>query len=137
MEGKKILAAIVSPQPSALKRILEGEGYSVHLASTGAIAESLVRSLQPDAVPLSVDLPDMSGIDVCRAMKSDRRTADIPVIFYTAASSVSRLTTQLAEAAGAAAFLTFGASSQLVLNTIASNLRHKDEGDRLPEKRPA
>ena len=105
MEGKKILAAIVSPQPSALKRFLESEGYSVHLASTGTVAESLVRSLQPDAVLLSVNLPDISGIDVCRAMKSDRRTADIPVIFYTTASSVSRLTIQLAEAAGAAAFL--------------------------------
>src|SRR6202043_1184286 len=47
----------------------------------------LAGSLKPDLVLLDVDMPKMDGFQVCRMLKADPATADIPIIFLTASSS--------------------------------------------------
>lgn len=58
---------------------LRRAGYEVVEAATG---EEALRSLSPDLelAVLDVNLPDMSGFDVCQAIKSDARTAAVPVL---------------------------------------------------------
>lgn len=54
----------------ALARLLEQEGYGVQLAGTGVEAVESVRHDPPDLVVLDVGLPDISGIEACRRLRS-------------------------------------------------------------------
>jgi len=57
--------------------------YHAHDGSQGV---EMAVALRPDVILLDVILPGLSGFDVCRQLKSDPRTAQIPVIFLTGAS---------------------------------------------------
>jgi response regulator RpfG family c-di-GMP phosphodiesterase len=71
-----------------LQRRLEANGMLVSVGRDGAEGLSLVRTIHPDLVLLDVMLPDTNGYDVCLRIKSDRATADIPVIFLSARGDV-------------------------------------------------
>jgi two-component system phosphate regulon response regulator PhoB len=63
---------------------LEREGYRVVTTSTGEAAfDEAVRSA-PNLVLLDLMLPGLDGLEICRRLKSDNRTAKIPVIMVTA-----------------------------------------------------
>lgn len=63
---------------------LSREGYSVVEARNGTEALKLVTSSRPDAIILDLMLPGMDGLDICRAIKSNVETVNIPVIMLTA-----------------------------------------------------
>ncbi len=65
---------------------LRRAGHEILPALTGAEGVQLARSLRPDPVLLDWMLPDLSGTEVCRALKGDPNTREIPVIFVTARS---------------------------------------------------
>src|SRR5262245_13511535 len=64
----------------AKSRALRLAGFDVHEAATGKEALRLARELMPELVLLDVRLPDLSGIEVCRQIKTDPSTASILVI---------------------------------------------------------
>jgi PAS domain S-box-containing protein len=68
----------------ALTRILRSAGYRVLEGATGAEALRLTREERPDLVVLDVKLPDLNGIEVCRLLKADPRTAGIAVLHVSA-----------------------------------------------------
>jgi two-component system phosphate regulon response regulator PhoB len=63
---------------------LEQEGYEVGIAGAGATALSMARARTPDLVVLDLMLPDITGIDVCRQLRANKATAQVPVIVLTA-----------------------------------------------------
>jgi len=63
---------------------LEAEGFKVFAAKTGNEALSILNDESVDLALLDVMLPDMSGTELCRRMKSDERMERVPVIFLTA-----------------------------------------------------
>ncbi|HRX57739.1 MAG TPA: two-component system response regulator [Eubacteriales bacterium] len=65
-----------------------GDGYELTVATNGAAALKLIHRELPDLVLLDIMMPGMSGYEVCRKLKTDRRTEDIPVIFLTAMSDI-------------------------------------------------
>ena len=65
-------------------RILKQAGYRVIEATTGADALRAVREESPNLVLCDVNLPDMSGIEVCRTIKSDPLTRSTPVVQISA-----------------------------------------------------
>ncbi len=67
-----------------LGNILRDNKYKIALASNGAEALTLVSKRLPDLILLDVMMPDMDGFEVCRRLKADDRTKDLPVIFLTA-----------------------------------------------------
>lgn len=69
---------------SVLDFNLRSAGLETTLAATGAEALSALRRQVPDLVLLDLMLPDMSGTDVHRALKSDPRTRRVPVVMLTA-----------------------------------------------------
>jgi len=74
-------------------RVLEGilgERYDLRLATNGPEAlAAAVAAPVPDLVLLDVKMPGMDGFEVCRRLKSDRRTRAVPVIFVTALGEVT------------------------------------------------
>lgn len=67
-----------------LKRILSEQGYTVHAANSGETALQFLESTLPDIVLLDVMMPGIDGYEVCRRLKDNARTRDIPVIFISA-----------------------------------------------------
>jgi len=59
------------------------QGYDVLTAAWGKDAVKISREHNPDLVVLDIRLPDIDGYEVCRQLRTNRRTADIPVIFLT------------------------------------------------------
>ena len=59
-------------------------GYEVHVANNGAGAMRAVGDVRPDLILLDIVLPDTSGHTVARALRADRYTANIPIIFLSA-----------------------------------------------------
>jgi signal transduction histidine kinase len=67
-----------------LSGILRAEGYRVRPVPNGRLALRAAASEPPDLIMLDVDMPEMNGFQVCRALKTDERMRDIPVIFVSA-----------------------------------------------------
>lgn len=63
---------------------LTPEGYEVRPVPSGALALSAARLLPPDIILLDINMPEMDGFQVCRALKSDEELKEIPVIFISA-----------------------------------------------------
>jgi DNA-binding response OmpR family regulator len=69
---------------SILARHLQREGFVAIEAVSGAECLRLVREHPVDVILLDLMMPDMDGFEVCRALKDERDTAEIPVIMITA-----------------------------------------------------
>ncbi len=63
---------------------LRQAGFTTAHASTGAEALARARSLHPRVVVLDLNLPDVSGLDVCRLLRADPATRDVPILMLTA-----------------------------------------------------
>ncbi len=78
---------LVDDEPTlreTLAEALEGEGWSVVTAADGPEAIERFRSERPDLVLLDVMLPELSGIEVCRILRSE---SDVPIVMLTARDS--------------------------------------------------
>lgn len=72
-----------SVQALALKSVLEEAGLTVLCAADGRQGLALADAQQPDAIILDLEMPGMSGFEVCRELKANPQTAPIPVIILT------------------------------------------------------
>ena len=68
---------------------LEQAGFDVVAVDNGLAALSAAREDPPDVVVLDVMMPGMSGIDVCRQLRAEQRTAALPIILLTARAQES------------------------------------------------
>jgi two-component system cell cycle response regulator DivK len=64
--------------------LLTLRGFATLAARSGAEALALARERSPDLVLMDIQLPDMDGVDVLRALRADARTAAIPAVAVTA-----------------------------------------------------
>lgn len=105
-------------------RILVNAGYSVEEVSTGR--EALEKVLQdPALVMLDVRLPDMLGYEVCRRIKENPQTANIPVLQVSAAFSSSESRVHALES-GADAYLIQPLEPTVLLATVRALLRLRE-----------
>jgi len=72
----------------ALARLLK-EDCRIQVANNGERALEIAAEHRPDLILLDIQMPGIDGHEVCRRLKNDDRTSGIPVIFVTAADSVS------------------------------------------------
>ena len=85
ISGKKtILAVDDTRQNLAIIKSLLVPDYTVKAATSGALALQIAESQPPDLILLDIMMPDMNGYEICRRLKSNEQTRDIPVIFVTA-----------------------------------------------------
>ena len=84
--GSKKLVLVVEDEPKlsrVVSNYLERDGYLAHIAGDCALATQYIHSLQPDLIILDIMLPDGSGLDI---LKKLRTSNDVPVILLTAKS---------------------------------------------------
>ncbi len=83
----------VDDEPSNLNIIagyLKPLPVKLLVANSGEKALSITQSALPDVILMDIRMPGLSGIEVCRQLKSSPKTADIPVIFLTASEKDDR-----------------------------------------------
>lgn len=82
---------VVDDTPANLRllvEILRNNGYKVRPVPNGRLAIPAIHSSPPDLILLDIMMPEMDGYEVCRHLKSDSKTQDIPVIFISAINEV-------------------------------------------------
>jgi phosphate regulon transcriptional regulator PhoB len=91
--NKRILVADDEPDVLNLVSLnLKGAGFTVLQAEDGVAAVQQTRDSLPALIILDLMLPEMSGLEVCKVLKKDPQTAQIPVIMLTAkAEEVDRI----------------------------------------------
>ena len=102
-----------------LRAILAGE-YPLMLARSGAEAIGLAVKHQPALILLDIQMPELDGYAVCRALKADPRTVGIPVIFVTALSEVGN--EEAGFAAGGVDYLIKPVSAGIVRARVRTHL---------------
>ena len=83
---KPLILVVEDEEPLSmlLRYNLEAEGYAVDVASRGDDAELRLRERVPDLVVLDWMLPGLSGIELCRRVRSRSETAQLPILMLTA-----------------------------------------------------
>jgi len=74
---------------TCVAQLLEEYGFEVATASDGESAMRLIRERRPALVYLDMNLPNLSGYDVCEQIRTDPLLRDIPVVMTSAQTSVS------------------------------------------------
>jgi class 3 adenylate cyclase len=69
-----------------LRDPLEARGYEIAEAENGMVALEKIAARLPDVILLDVMMPQMDGFEVCRRLKTDSKTAHIPILMVTALS---------------------------------------------------
>ena len=105
-----------------LTAALEASGYEVTQASDGVEALDKLRRSLPDLVISDILMPRLDGYSLCRQVKDDSRTAQVPFIFYTA-TYTERADEALAYALGAARFVVKPAEIDELLRIIDETLQ--------------
>lgn len=80
---------IVDDTPNNLRLLssmLTEQGYEVRCATSGAVALMAIYTEHPDLVLMDVSMPGMDGYTLCKRLKGDAQTQNIPVIFLSALS---------------------------------------------------
>jgi putative two-component system response regulator len=116
-----------------LTRLLTAEGYEVLEAAGGQEGLELLWTHGADTVLLDVMMPKMDGLEVCRRIRKNSRTAHTPVVFITAA--VDRQFRRQARAAGADDFLSKPFDEVELLARVNNTVRMKLYYDGLTRER--
>src|ERR1700754_2225836 len=74
-------------QAELIRRYLEHEGHRVVVVHDGRAALEEARRYPPDLLVLDVMMPRVGGLDVCRVLRAEPRTAALPVLMLTARSA--------------------------------------------------
>lgn len=89
MSGRVLIVDDVEANVKLLEAKLSSEYFDALSAYNGRTALQIAAAELPDVILLDVMMPRMDGFEVCRQLKADPRTADVPVVMVTALSDVA------------------------------------------------
>lgn len=86
MDKKRFKILAVDDTKTNISILLEllGEDYDIVPALSGAKALEIINKIQIDLILLDIMMPEMDGYEVCKILKSQEKTKDIPILFITA-----------------------------------------------------
>ena len=117
---------IVDDYPGAryrrMRLLMDAGGFDVAEESLGRDAVSRLSRERFDLLVIDMHLPDLSGLDVCRALKTDPRTAGVPILAVSAVSDRDQAE-RGARDAGAAAFITDEADADAFVAAVRDVLK--------------
>ncbi|TMB04705.1 MAG: response regulator [Deltaproteobacteria bacterium] len=103
-----------------LSTLLELEGIESSVATSAAAALEQLQQGPPDLVLLDIAMPDRDGIDLCKELKSDPRTAEVPV--FVVSARPGKDVVERALAAGAEEFIRKPFENAELISRIRSRL---------------
>ena len=104
---------------------LDREGYAVTTAATGEEALEAISQKAPDLLVLDLMLPGVDGLEICRRLKADPRTAAIPVVMATAKGEEADIVAGLE--LGADDYVTKPFSPRVLVARVRAVLRRRRE----------
>ncbi|MDC7225752.1 MAG: response regulator [Spirochaetales bacterium] len=128
MPGEKIL--VIEDEHDIRELIsynLESEGYDIIKASSGNEGIEKVQKNVPDLILLDIMLPDIDGLEVCRKLKREDATKDIPIIMLTAKSEDSDIISGLE--LGAEDYITKPFSPRVLIARLRAVLRRNTDAN--------
>ncbi len=134
-EARRPVVLVVDDTPDNLMLMagLLKESYRVKVASGGEKALRIAQTVPaPDLILLDIMMPDMDGYDVCRRLKADAATRDIPVVFLTALSE--QADEQAGLELGAVDYITKPISAPILLARVRNHIRLKEAADYIRDK---
>jgi diguanylate cyclase (GGDEF)-like protein len=126
MQAQENFSILLVDDDSMVVRILSrilSDFAPLRFATSGRAALKLAHESAPDLVLLDVDMPELSGFEVCKAFKSDPTLAQVPIIFITSHESAQLEAKGLA--LGAADFINKPPHAPLVLARVRTYQRFK------------
>jgi len=108
---------------------LAGAGFLVHTAGDGEEAVQRFAELNPDCVVLDVQMPKMTGIEACRAIRQQAGQRQVPVLMLTGRNDLTAISD--AYAAGASDFAQKGLNPRLLVERVRFLLRDRELRDEL------
>lgn len=112
--------------------ILTGAGYQARPAGNGELALRSARAKRPALILLDIRMPDVDGFEVCRRLKADEPTRDIPVIFLTGLTDTADKTKGFS--LGAMDYITKPFQAEEVLARVRVHLALAAANDQLGSK---
>ncbi len=125
MKNKILVVEDDSDILELLKYNLQREGYQVITTVSGETALEYAKTDQPSLILLDLMLPDLSGLDVCKALKSDERTSHIPIVMLTAKGEETDIVAGLE--LGADDYITKPFSLNVLIARIRAVLRRRSK----------
>lgn len=133
IERPSILVVDDTPDNITLMSGLLRDFYRVKVATSGERALRIAQSASPpDLILLDIMMPGMDGYEVCRRLKLDERTQDIPIIFLTAKATIDD--EQKGLELGAVDYITKPISPPIVLARLKTHIALKASADFLRDK---
>ncbi len=103
---------------------LEREGFPTRVASSGSAGLEMIEKSPPALVLLDIMLPDVDGLEICKRLKRDTATRDVPIIMVTAKGEESDVVVGLE--LGAEDYITKPFSPKVLIARIKAVLRRRD-----------
>lgn len=131
---QKPLILIVDDTPQniqVISNVLYGKGYSINISPSGAHALRSVAKQLPDLILLDIQMPEMDGFEVCKSLKSNILTKDIPVIFLSAVTDIEKVVTGFE--IGAVDYITKPFRMNELLSRVATHVELKRSREKLIE----
>lgn len=128
------LVLVVDDMPRNIQvvgNLLREAGYQVAAATSGATALRAMQARPADLVVLDVMMPEMDGYEVCRRLRNDPATSEVPVLFLTAAADTDMLVKGFAE--GAVDYVTKPFKSAELLARVRNHLDLKHSRELLKQ----
>jgi len=133
--NSEITILIVDDNPVNVKMeqvVLEKAGYCTAGTTDGEVCFDMAKKQNPDLILLDINMPNISGIEICKTLKKNKGTADIPVIFVTASTDDDTL--QEAFESGGSDYVRKPVNKIELLARIKSGLTQRKLVERLIEK---
>ena len=132
MQAREAFSILLVDDDSTVVRVMSrilSDFEPLRFATSGHVALKLARESVPDLVLLDVDMPELSGFEICKTFKSDPALAQVPIIFVTSHESaqLEAMGLQL----GAADFISKPPHAALVLARVRTFQRIKMLSDTL------
>jgi len=128
--GNQAIILVVDRDPHIREleaHFLQRAGYSIEFEQDGDGALARARTVSPDIVITEILVPKLDGLALCRKLKGDPRTREIPVLVFSILAAAGR-----AREAGADAFLLKPLAEHALLDTVQKLLEARGARSRRP-----
>ncbi len=125
MDNEKSLILIADDSPTNISLLINTlkNDYTLGIAKSGQKLLDLVQKKLPDLILLDIQMPEMDGYEVCKRLKDDPETHEIPIIFITAMTDVEDKT--MGFKIGAVDYITKPFHSAEVIARVKNHLSRK------------